>query len=72
MLSRVLSASEVIAMYSSFMLLQAWTNNWSRSILLSFLSENTWLLNSIRIILVSYNTQDHMFCATVGETHLSD
>lgn len=64
--------SAEMGMYSLFMLLQAQTNNWSRSILLSFLSEITWLLNSIRSILVSCSTQDHMLCAAFGETHSSD
>lgn len=36
---------EATAMYSSFTLPQAWTNNWSGSICLSFLSENTRLLD---------------------------
>lgn len=72
MLSRALSASKEIGMYSLFMLLHARINNWSRNILLSFISEITWLLNSIRSILVSYSTQDHMLCAAFGEIHLSD
>lgn len=72
MLGRALSASKEIGMYSSFVLLQAWINNWSRSILLSFLSEITRLLNSTGVILVSYSTQDHMPCAAFGQTHLSD
>ena len=60
---------EVTGMFSSFILLQAWTNNWSGSIFLSFVSENTWLLNNVRMILVSYSTQELMLCAIVGGTN---
>lgn len=57
---------EVTGTYSSFILLHTWTNNWSRSIFLSFLSESTQLFNNTTIILVSCSTEEHMLCAIVG------
>lgn len=57
---------EVTGKYSSFTFLQTWTNNWSRSVFLSFLSENTWLPNNTETISVSYSTKEHILCAIVG------